>query len=189
MGEKSSAAGTAALAEPTLIRILDAPPSLVCKAWTDESHEAKGWAQTGHEPALPARPSFRGQIRIGMRCIPWGGEFREIVDRQSLVFATKSLEAKDGKPQLETLVTVTLAEDRGKTRLTLRLRVTKPTPEAPFARSGMDPAGHRASRLEALVASLKRIITCNMQVILANCLANLRARNRISRGASLGRTP
>jgi uncharacterized protein YndB with AHSA1/START domain len=114
-------------ADQTLVitRVLDAPPGLVFKAWTEAEHVRRWWGPKGFETTsckLDVRPG--GQWRICMRS-PEGkerwvqGVYREIVERKRLVF-TWAWEKPEGTPGRETLVTIDFAEHGAKTKLTFR---------------------------------------------------------------------
>jgi uncharacterized protein YndB with AHSA1/START domain len=141
---KSSAATASVLPELTMTRVFAAPRSLVFKMWTDPKHVSQWWGPHGFaNPTckLDLRPG--GAIQIDMRgsdgaVYPMGGEFREIVEPERLVFTTTAVPGKDGNPQLETLVTVMFVEHEGGTKMTVHVRVTKVAPEASFALSGME---------------------------------------------------
>ena len=108
----------------TIIRLLDAPPALVFRAWTDPDH--LGWFFSGHgEPEAP-----RVDLRVGGA---WrqsmiisdedhyvtGGVYREIVAGERLVFIWG---ADGGWPELDDdapVVTVALAEIDGQTEMTV----------------------------------------------------------------------
>lgn len=104
----------------TLTRLFDAPPALVFKAWTGPEHVARWWGPKDF--TVPScewdfRPG--GRWRACMRSAEGAeyrsrGVFREIAAPERLVF-TFAWEEPDA---LETLVTVTLSEQDGKTRLT-----------------------------------------------------------------------
>ena len=121
-----AAAETAtAAAELVIRRIFDAPRRFVFEAWTDPEHLARWWGPQGF-----AIIASKAEVRPGgawhrtMRS-PEGnvirkhGVYREIVAPERLVFTYVSDDA-EGNPGPETLVTVTFADVRGKTRLTLR---------------------------------------------------------------------
>ena len=108
--------------ELTLQREYDAPRSLVFKVWTDAAHLARWWGPRGFEVLswkADARPG--GRFRFGMRS-PEGEEhwahgiYREVVAPERLVFTT-AWEHPDSSPKHETVVTITLTEREGKTRL------------------------------------------------------------------------
>jgi uncharacterized protein YndB with AHSA1/START domain len=85
---------------------------------------------------------------------PMGGEFREVVTPEKLVFTTGALDEK-GKMLFEFLHTATFVEKNGKTKLTLVSRVTKTTDEASKYIGGFE-AGMTQS-LEKLVEFLAKI--------------------------------
>lgn len=107
-----------------ITRIIDAPRSLVFKAWTDPEHMAKWWGPkdfTNPVCELDVRPG--GAIRIVMRAPdgaehPMTGTFHEIVENERLVFAAVAVDP-EGKPLLEAFTTVTFAEHGGMTKLTV----------------------------------------------------------------------
>jgi uncharacterized protein YndB with AHSA1/START domain len=68
---------------------------------------------------------------------PMRGEFREIVEPERLVFVSSALDG-NGNSMFDVLSTVTFAEQRGKTVLTLQLRVIKATAVAPQYLKGME---------------------------------------------------
>lgn len=111
-----------------LTRIFDAPRSLVFKAWTEREHLMRWWGPRGFTVTsceMDLRPG--GAWRISMRS-PEGREdrqrgiFREIVPPERLVL-TYAFEDAGGNLGHETLVTVTFAEDEGKTKLTVNQAV------------------------------------------------------------------
>lgn len=114
----------AAAAELVIRRRFAAPCELVFRAWTQGEHLAR-WCC----PAGFTIPFSEGDIRPGGRfrtCMRapdgtdhWlGGTYREIVPPETIVF-THSWEDADGRPQHETVVTVTLRPDGDATQLTL----------------------------------------------------------------------
>ncbi len=149
------------IVEPTerelvVTRVLDAPRELVFKAWTD-ARLAKNWWGPRDYPAteleMDARPGgvWRGRLRSveSGQELPLGGVFREVVAPERLVFTFAWEE--EGERGLETLVTVTFAEEGGKTRMTFR--------QVPF-QSVEERDGHRGGwsssfdRLAEYVAQL-----------------------------------
>lgn len=106
-------------------RVFDAPSRLVFKAWTERERLMRWWGPRGFTTLsceIDLRPG--GAWRVRSRS-PEGveyaeqGVFREIVEPERLVF-THAWEDAQGKPGLETLVTVTFAEHDGKTELSFR---------------------------------------------------------------------
>ncbi|MGH7865428.1 MAG: SRPBCC domain-containing protein [Candidatus Binataceae bacterium] len=129
MGARSNLA-----AEPTervlvITRIFDAPRSLVFKAWTEPERQVcwlgpEGF--TGTIIKMDVRPG--GMYRFHMRA-PDGsdhwlqGVYHEIVAPERIV-STYAWADADGRPtRPETLLTVTLEEHDGKTKLTLHQSV------------------------------------------------------------------
>ena len=111
--------------ELVLTRVFDAPAALVFKFWTDPSHLMRWWGPRVHPVAhieMDVRPGgqWRGCLRsIDGREELWQrGTFREVEPPHRLAFTFAWEEA--GERGLETLVTVTFAEEGGKTRMTLR---------------------------------------------------------------------
>jgi uncharacterized protein YndB with AHSA1/START domain len=120
-----AANGNAATAERELVitRVFDAPRRLVFQVWTDPKHLKQWWGPRGFTVLsceLDLRPG--GAWRIRSRA-PEGkehvaqGVFREIVEPERLVFTHAWVDA-EGRPGHETLVTVTFAEQNGKTLFT-----------------------------------------------------------------------
>lgn len=106
-------------------RLLDAPRELVFRAWTETDRAAQWWAPEGFKVLsceMDARPG--GAWRIRMRS-PQAtthtkrGVFREVSAPERLVF-TFAWEDADGRAGHETLVTLHLAAEGERTRLTLR---------------------------------------------------------------------
>ena len=123
-GEAAEGAAAGVPAERVLVleREYDAPRNLVFKVWTDAAHLARWWGPKGFEVLswkADARPG--GRFRFGMRS-PEGEEhwahgfYREVVAPERLVFTT-AWELADGSPKHETVVTITLTEGGGRTKL------------------------------------------------------------------------
>ena len=144
MAERSKSTAKTTDRVLVLTRVLDAPRAVVFKAWTDAKQMARWWGPKGFtNPVceLDVRPG--GAIRIHMRgpdgvVYPMGGVFHEIREPERLVFTSTAIPDAKGMPQLEVLNTVTFADQKGKTLLTLEARVVKATPEAGGALAGMD---------------------------------------------------
>ncbi len=107
-----------------LNRVFDAPRALVFKVWTEPDHLARWW---GCETT--AVTNFTGDFRVGgafhvsMRLADGSdhrlhGVYREFEPPERLSF-TWAWEDEDGNPGHETLVTVTFADENGKTAMTL----------------------------------------------------------------------
>lgn len=126
-------------------RTLDAPRTLVFKAWTDPRHMAQWWGPAGFtNPVceLDVRPG--GAIRIDMQApgggptFPMRGAFEEVVEPERLVFTSTALADEAGEPGLVAHNTVTFTEEGGRTRLVIKAVVTRVTPEAMAALEGME---------------------------------------------------
>src|SRR5438128_2174228 len=134
----SSAAVSDQAQEVVITRVFDAPRSVVFKAWTDPKQVKEWWGPhrfTNPICEVEARPG--GAIRIDMlgpdgTVYPMGGRFHEILEPERLVFTTNAF---DGK--LEVRNTVTFADEKGKTKVTLHAVVVKSSPETAEALSGM----------------------------------------------------
>jgi uncharacterized protein YndB with AHSA1/START domain len=103
--------------ELVITRVFDAPRELVFKAWTDPRHAIKWWGPRDY-PATHLEMDVRpgGTWRKHLTSTQTGkelrqrGVFREVVAPERLVF-TYAWE-EEGERGLETLVTVTLAEQQ-----------------------------------------------------------------------------
>jgi uncharacterized protein YndB with AHSA1/START domain len=118
--------------EFTLTWTLDAPPTEVFQAWTDPDH--LDWFYNDAQPT-PTEP-IELDLRVGGAWRQYmvvdedtayftGGVYREIVPGEKLVF---SWGASDGWPELDPdrldespLVTVTLRQVRGRTKMTVHV--------------------------------------------------------------------
>jgi uncharacterized protein YndB with AHSA1/START domain len=148
-----------------ITREFDAPRELVFKAWTDPRHLAQWWGPKGFTNPVcewDVRPG--GKIYDVMRApngdrYPMGGEFREIVPPEKLVFACGALD-ENGDLLFEFLHTAKFAKINGKTKLTLHSRVTMTTTGANRYIGGFETgmtlslerlAEHLAQKTEPLV--------------------------------------
>jgi uncharacterized protein YndB with AHSA1/START domain len=129
MAARSSAAAEPAERVLVITRILDAPRSLVFKAWTEPHHLAHWWGPRGFTSTILAndvRPggSYRFHMRGPEGDDHWSqGAYREVVEPERIVMAGAWADA-NGKPTSpETLLTITLEEHDGKTKLTLHQAV------------------------------------------------------------------
>jgi len=125
--------------ELVINRVFDAPRELVFRMWTDPKHMAQWWGPRAHPSAsveLEARPG--GRWRHCLRSVETGedlwhhGEFREVVPPERLVFTF--VWEEEGERGIENLVTITFAEENGKTLMTFR--------QSPF-QSDAERDGHR----------------------------------------------
>jgi uncharacterized protein YndB with AHSA1/START domain len=126
-----------------MTRVFDAPRELVFKVWTETQHVAQWWGPKRFtNPVCEMDVRVGGAIRIHMRApdgvvYPMTGVFQEIVVPERLVFVSSALDDK-GNSMFDVLSTVTFADERGKTALTLQLRVIKATAQAPQYLKGME---------------------------------------------------
>ena len=86
--------------------------------------------------------------------LPAGGEFREVVKPERLVF-TSTAEDDKGNLLLEALNTVTFTEKNGKTEVTLQSKLTFLAPAMEEAAKGMEEGWSQSlEKLAAHIASL-----------------------------------
>jgi uncharacterized protein YndB with AHSA1/START domain len=111
-----------------MTRIVDSPPALVFQAWTEPERIKQWWGPRGYTTVsceMDLRPGGAWRVRSrsaeGVE-VAERGVFREVASGERLVF-THSWEDPEGKPGLETLVTLTFADEGGKTKLTLHQAV------------------------------------------------------------------
>ena len=141
--------------ELVITRILDAPPSLVFKLWTDPAHVTRwlgprGFTATHMERDL--RPG--GAWRACLRRDETGGElwqggiYREVVEPERLVF-TFAWDGADGRRGHETLVTITFAEHAGKTTMTFRQAVFESVEQRDSHRGGWNSSFDRLEEYAA----------------------------------------
>lgn len=119
--------------ELTIVRVFQAPRAMVWRVWTDPEHLMKWWGPT-HHPAthlsMDVRPG--GKWRNCLRSVETGKElwqhgiFHEVVQPERLIFSF--VWEEEGERGFENLVTITLADQGGKTLLTLH--------QAPFQSVG-----------------------------------------------------
>ncbi len=147
MSSSASGAGTSgggAGRELQITRVFDAPRSLVFRVWTEPKHLAQWWSPKGFDNPvceLDLRPG--GQIRIDMRApdgvvYEMGGHFEEIVEPERIVFISTAGRDAAGNPMLENRNTVTFADESGKTKMTLHVKVLRAAPEMAAALAGME---------------------------------------------------
>jgi uncharacterized protein YndB with AHSA1/START domain len=126
--DRNDASGEATDRELVITRTFDAPRSLVFKVWTQPEHLVRWWG-----PRDFTTPSCKMDVRPGgtyRTCIrsPEGkdhwmqGVYREVVEPERLALSF-AWEDEAGQPGHETLVTVTFADQGGKTKLTFRQAV------------------------------------------------------------------
>lgn len=120
MAARNNAAVRPADPELFITRVFDAPRALVFAAWTKAEHlrhwlGPRGFTATSVEGDVRPGGAWRSCIRSPEAEDYWAhGVYREIVAPERLVFTY----AWEDEGALETLVTVTFADEGGKTRLT-----------------------------------------------------------------------
>ncbi len=129
-----------ALRELLITRIFDARRELVFQMWTDPRHVAQWWGPRDYpasDVTMDVRPCGRWRDCLrsteGKKDLWLGGVYREIVPPERIVFTFAWEE--EGERGLETLITITFAEEGGKTRMTFR--------QAPFVSDG-ERDGHQS---------------------------------------------
>lgn len=114
---------TASDTELVINRTFDAPRALVWKAWTermDQWSAPRGFSMPVSEGDLRPGGAWRACMRTPDGKDLWlGGVYREIVEPELIVF-THSWDNESGQPGPETVVTVTLTENGGKTNMHFR---------------------------------------------------------------------
>ncbi len=127
--------------ELTIARVFDAPRQLVFEVWTQPEHFARWLGPkdfTTTSCTINVRPggTYRACIRSPSGQDHWmQGVYRSIVEPERLVF-TFAWEDEDGQPKHETLVTVTFAQQDGKTRLTFHQAIFESVESRDSHRSG-----------------------------------------------------
>lgn len=135
--------------ELTITREYDAPRELVWKAWTDTKMLQRWWGPYGvTNPVCQFDVRPGGKINIVMKAgkelgpaegqeWPMNGEVKEVEPQSRLVFTANAID--DVKEiMLESLVTVSFEDLKGRTRMTVHVVVTKATAKAEFALKGME---------------------------------------------------
>ena len=137
-GRSSTATGSPGPALE-MARVFEAPRALVFALWTDPRHAQNWWGPSDHPASfleMDVRPggAWHGCLRSreSGKELWQGGVFREVVPPDRVVFTFAWEE--EGVRGLETLVSVTFAEEGGRTRMSFR--------QAPF-RSAASRDGHR----------------------------------------------
>lgn len=128
--------------ELTLTRIFDAPPKVVFDAWIDPRQLEQWWGPGGFTTTLKTwDPRPGGAILLDMNApngvvYPMGGEFMEVSPPGKLAFKSSALD-EEGIPIFENMNVLVFAEEGGKTRLTLHVRVLSKRPGADQYLKGM----------------------------------------------------
>jgi uncharacterized protein YndB with AHSA1/START domain len=147
--------------EIEVTRVYDAPRELVFEAWTMGEHLKNWYAPTGFTvPEVESDPTEGGTYRLAMRSpdgqVFWTqGTYREVVRPERIVLAQGVL-GPDDAPLFETVTTVTLTDQGGKTGVTVNERVERifdPAAAGPLA--GMEQGLHMV--LDNLAEYLKKV--------------------------------
>lgn len=126
-----------------VVREIAAPRALVWKAWTDPSHLARWFGPrmfTIAECRLDVRVG--GELWIVMRGpdgsdYPMKGVYREVVERERLVFTNIAVDAR-GNHLLEGETTVVFEDHGDGTQLIVRAFAKGVAPQAPAMLAGME---------------------------------------------------
>jgi len=161
MAQKNEIVNEAPAREFVFTRLIDAPRALTFKAWTDPKHLAQWWGPKGSSnPVCEMDVRRGGNIHIEMLRTDGTsshirGTVHEVVPLEKFVFTTTGFEDAAGKPRLEVLNTVTFADEKGKTKLTLTISVRHAAPEIAHVLGGMEGVWNQSlHRLEILAPDL-----------------------------------
>jgi uncharacterized protein YndB with AHSA1/START domain len=146
--------------EIRMTRLFDAPRELVFEAMTKPEHIREWWGRLGEGYSVPVCES---DLRVGgtwrfVNRHPKGeaafhGEHKEITAPSRLVFT----EIFEDFPDVVSVVTSDLTDEKGKTRLTVTVRYPSRDVRDMVIASGMAKgAGISYDRLEDLLATLRR---------------------------------
>lgn len=134
MGRKHGSERTGGPAEPAadrevvIRRVFEAPARLLFEAYSRPEHIMRWFGPPGY-PVTLCEMDFRvgGRYRFamtgpnGQQMPPFGGEYLEIVPDRKIVYTDRFEQADDDE---EMVVTVTFAEERGRTTLTIHTLFT-----------------------------------------------------------------
>ena len=132
--------------ELTIEKTFNAPPQSVWKALTDQNEMEKWFGPEGFStPVVQIDPKVGGKIYLEMEDVagyvqkgmrsPMEGEFKELTPPTKMVYSANPL--VNGKPAMETLITINLTDESGKTKMNLYVEVVSSTPEAEPMLQGM----------------------------------------------------
>ena len=151
MAQEQNEQSNATESDFVITRVLDAPRELVWQAWTERERLAKWWGPKGCNTEvvkLELRPQgiFHYRMNFPNGDVMWGKfTYREIVAPERLVHVDSFCDENENITRapfselfpLEILNTLTLSEENGKTRLTLRGAPINATPEEQEFCTGM----------------------------------------------------
>lgn len=139
--------------ELNIEKVFDAPPQKLWEAFTDPETLKKWFGPEGFTtPVVQIDAKVGGKIYLemedtagyiqkGMRS-PMSGEFKEFAAPTKMAYSASPL--LNGKPAMETLITINFTDEAGKTKMNLHVEVISSTPEAAPMLEGME-AGWRQS--------------------------------------------
>jgi uncharacterized protein YndB with AHSA1/START domain len=119
--------------ELVITRVFDAPRPVVFESWTDARQLVQWWGPRGFSVvSCKADVRVGGVWRVETRSPEGdehnaGGVYREVESPERLVFTMAWDGTEDGEPGRETVVTVGLAEEGHRTRMTFRQAVFSST--------------------------------------------------------------
>lgn len=143
MGRLAEYLPAMAIPEMVLTRVFDAPRELVFQCWTQRERLQRWWGPKDFtNPVCEIDPRAGGSIRIHMRAPdgtvhPMTGTYLEVAEPERIVFLSAALN-QSGEEMFRILNTVTFEAQGGKTKLTVRAKVTMTTAVAPQFLSGME---------------------------------------------------
>jgi uncharacterized protein YndB with AHSA1/START domain len=148
--ETSSSSASTAEHEVIITRIFDAPRELVFRAWTDPEHLAKWFGPKGFSTTVIENDARTGgaydfHMRAPNVDEHWRGTYREVVAPERIVFTWPT--TRRHPEVIDTIVTVTLEEAGGKTRLTLRHAIFKTIAQRDDHNGGWNSALDRLGEL------------------------------------------
>lgn len=135
-----------AIKEVTLTRIFNAPRKLVFKAFTNREMVMQWWGPHGFtNPECEMDVRINGKLKINMHAPQMGfpnhwchGEFLEIDEPRKVVFTTRAFLDENDIAGLEGVITATLEDVNGKTKLTIHATITKLDADKQMAADGME---------------------------------------------------
>jgi uncharacterized protein YndB with AHSA1/START domain len=153
---KHQSTGTQDKLQLVITRVFDAPRSLVFQVWTQPQHFSrwlgpKDFTTNSCQMDVRLGGTYRACIRSPEGTNHWmQGTYREIVEPERLVF-TFAWEDEAGQPKHETLVTITFAEQDGKTLMTFHQAIFESVESRDSHRAGWSECFDRlAAYLTAL---------------------------------------
>lgn len=151
-----------AVKEITITRILNAPRSVVFKAWVDPVELAKWWGPRGFSTGLTeTEPVTGGKLRIQMVGQGYNnmvtGNFVEVIPQQKISFTTSAFANAQGVDTLKGYNEIKFEDyGKGKTRITIYASIVEATPELQPALDGMHEGWSQSiDKLAELVTGAK----------------------------------